>query len=218
MALERRLGEAQLNNLRAQLQPHFLFNALNTISSLTESDPGLARRLMARLGDLLRASLAHTARPLVPLGEELTFLDDYLSIESARFEDRITVSVDVDEDVVDVAVPSFLLQPLVENAIRHGLAPRVAGGHIDVSARRSGRSVVLSVRDDGVGLPVGWSPADGGGIGLGNLKSRLLALYGRDDLLSIANRDTGGVQVSVEVPLAAATPASNGHASDSKTE
>jgi two-component system LytT family sensor kinase len=118
--LERRLVEARLQSLRAQLQPHFLFNALNTISAFTETNPQTARRLMGQLGDLLRAALTHASRPLVTLGEELTFLDDYLAIESARFEGRITVSVRADDDLLNTMVPSFLLQPLVENAIRHG--------------------------------------------------------------------------------------------------
>ncbi len=132
--LERRLVESRLQSLRAQLQPHFLFNALNTISAFTETDPQTARRLMGQLGDLLRASLTHANRPLVTLGEELTFLDDYLAIESARFEGRIAVSVKADDDLLKVMVPSFLFQPLVENAIRHGVAPRVSGGRVDVTA------------------------------------------------------------------------------------
>lgn len=213
LSLERRLGEAQLQNLRAQLHPHFLFNALNTISSLTESDPSLARRLMARLGDLLRASLAHTAQPLVTLAEELTFLDDYLSIESARFEDRITIDVDVDEGSADILVPSFLLQPLVENAIRHGVAPRLSGGHIEVSASRAGPTLTLSVRDNGLGLPHDWSINGNAGIGLGNLRSRLGQIYGRSDLLSISAIATGGVEVRVSLPIA--MPSGSPVASDS---
>lgn len=204
LSLERRLAEAQLNNLRAQLQPHFLFNALNTISALTESDPPLARRLMARLGDLLRASLAHTAQPLVPLGEELTFLDDYLTIESARFADRITIHVEVDEQAADVLVPSFLLQPLVENAIRHGVGPRLSGGRVHVSAVRNGTALTLQVRDDGLGLHPDWDFDTHAGIGLTNLKSRLEHLYGHDGLLSIAPIASGGVEVRVTIPGAPA--------------
>ena len=151
--LERRLVEAQLQSLRAQMQPHFLFNALNTISAFTESNPQMARRLMAQLGDLLRASLRHAAQPLVTLGEELTFLDDFLAIESARFEGRIHVSVQADDDVLPMMVPGFLLQPLVENAIRHGVGPRLSGGHVSVTATRDRSTVRIRVRDDGVGLP-----------------------------------------------------------------
>ena len=137
--LERRLVESQLQSLRAQLQPHFLFNALNTISAFTETNPQMARRLMAQLGDLLRASLRHAAQPLVTLGEELTFLDDFLAIESARFEGRLHVSVRADDDLLPVMVPSFLLQPLVENAIRHGVGPRLSGGRVEITA--DGRAV-----------------------------------------------------------------------------
>lgn len=198
--LERRLAEAHLHNLRAQLQPHFLFNALNTISAFTESDPPMARRLTGQLGDLLRASLAHTSRPLVPLAEELTFLDDYLAIEGARFEDRIVVNVDADENAMDVAVPSFLLQPLVENALRHGVGPRQSGGRVDVSAKREGAMLILRVRDNGVGLRPGWDLNASTGIGLSNLRSRLAQLYGRDDLLEMTVNDAGGVDVTVKVP------------------
>ena len=198
--LERRLTEAQLHNLRAQLQPHFLFNALNTISSLTESDPGLARRLMAQLGDLLRASLAHTARPMVTLAEELTFLDDYLAIETARFGDRITVHVDADDDAAETLVPTFLLQPLVENALRHGVGPRVSGGRVEVSAVRNGSALLLCVRDDGLGLPEGWTFATHAGVGLSNLSARLEHLYGDQGRFSIEPITGGGVEVRVTIP------------------
>jgi two-component system, LytTR family, sensor kinase len=164
--LERRLAEARLQALRAQIHPHFLFNALNTISALTETDPRTARRLMERLGDLLRASLTLGSRPMVTLAAELTFLDDYLAIESARFEGRITVSVNVEDDAVNDMVPSLLLQPLVENAIRHGVVARVSGGHVEVMAARNGSRLQLRVRDNGVGLPPGWEFERNAGVGL----------------------------------------------------
>ena len=198
--LERRLAEARLHTLRAQLQPHFLFNALNTISAFTETNPRVARRLMEQLGDLLRASLTHTAQPLVTLGEELTFLDDYLAIESARFEGRIQVSVDVDDHLIDRRVPSFLFQPLVENAIRHGVAPRLSGGRIEVSASQEGPMLALRVRDNGLGLPPGWSFDHHAGIGLRNLAARLDALYRRSDLVRITPIESGGVEVVVQIP------------------
>jgi LytS/YehU family sensor histidine kinase len=200
--LERDLIEARLQGLRAQLQPHFLFNALNTISACTETDPQAARRLMGQLGSLLRASLSHADKPLVTLGEELTFLDDYLAIEAVRFEGRIEVTVDADDDTLDLQVPGFLLQPIVENAIRHGVAPRLSGGRVEVSAARSGATLVMRVRDDGVGLPAGWSFESHAGVGLSNIASRLAHLYGRTDLLGVHPRVDGGLEVVVTIPLA----------------
>jgi signal transduction histidine kinase len=203
-SLERRLAEARLHTLRAQLQPHFLFNALNTISAFTETNPRVARRLMEQLGDLLRASLTHTAQPLVTLGEELTFLDDYLAIESARFEGRIEVSVNVDDDLIDRRVPSFLFQPLVENAIRHGVAPRLSGGRIDVSATQEGPMLVFRVRDNGLGLPPDWRFEQHAGVGLRNLSARLDALYRRRDSVRVTPLQSGGVEVVVEIPASQA--------------
>jgi two-component system, LytTR family, sensor kinase len=199
--LERRLVEARLQSLRAQLQPHFLFNALNTISAFTETRPQTARRLMEQLGDLLRASLTHASQPLVTLGEELTFLDDYLAIESARFEGRITVSVHAEDGLLDIMVPSFLLQPLVENAIRHGVAPRLSGGHVEVTAARNGSMLKLRVRDNGVGLTPDWRLDRNSGVGLGNVISRLEHLYGQRDLLHIAAVASGGVEVQLDLPV-----------------
>jgi len=199
--LERRLVEARLQTLRAQLHPHFLFNALNTISAFTETNPRAARRLMERLGDLLRASLTHASQPLVTLGEELTFLDDYLSIESARFAERLMVSVVVPDGLLDLRVPSFLLQPIVENAIRHGIAPRVAGGTVRVTGECEGSTLMLRVRDDGVGLSEGWRFEECAGVGLRNVASRLAHLYGRSDLLRVAPARPGGVEVQITVPL-----------------
>jgi signal transduction histidine kinase len=199
--LETRLVEARLQSLRAQLQPHFLFNALNTISAFTETNPQAARRLMAQLGDLLRMSLTHAARPVVTLGEDLTFLDDYLAIETARYEGRLTVSVRVDEALLDTRVPSFLLQPLVENAIRHGVAPKLVGGRVDVTAARDDSILQLRVRDNGVGLRPGWQFPRDAGVGLTNVASRLEHLYGRSDLLAIAPAAGGGVEVRLDLPL-----------------
>jgi two-component system, LytTR family, sensor kinase len=203
--LERRLVESQLQSLRAQLQPHFLFNALNTISAFTESSPQTARRLMAQLGDLLRESLRHAARPLVPMGEELTFLDDFLSIESARFEGRLHVSVRADDDLLPVMVPSFLLQPLVENAIRHGVGPRLSGGRIEVTATGNSSAIRIRVRDDGVGLPPGWRFESDAGVGLRNVAARIEHLYGRPGLLRVVSLTSGGVEVQIDLPGEPAT-------------
>jgi signal transduction histidine kinase len=206
--LERSLAEARLQSLRAQLHPHFLFNALNTISAFTETNPQTARRLMGQLGDLLRASLTHASQPLVTLGEELTFLDDYLAIESARFEGRITASVHAEDDLLDVLVPGFLLQPLVENAIRHGVAPRLSGGHVEVTATRDESMLKLRVRDNGVGLRPGWRFDRGAGVGLGNVAARLEHSYGARDLLWIGADPSGGVEVRIDLPLRRATVSS----------
>lgn len=199
--LERHLVEARLQSLRAQLQPHFLFNALNTISAFTETNPQTARRLMGQLGDLLRTSLAHASRPLVTLGEELTFLDDYVAIESARFEGRITVSVQADDDLIDTMVPSFLLQPLVENAIGHGVAPRLSGGHVSVTATRDGPVLSLRVRDNGVGLPPNWQFHQNAGVGLRNVATRVEHLYGKRALFRISPIVSGGVEVQLGLPV-----------------
>lgn len=200
VALERRLVEARLQSLRAQLQPHFLFNALNTISAFTESNPKMARRLMAQLGDLLRASLRHTSQPFITLGEELTFLDDFLAIESARFEGRLNVSVHADDEQLTRMVPAFLLQPIVENAIRHGVGTRLSGGRVDVSITAKGRALNIRVRDDGVGLPPDWSFDRDAGVGLRNVADRLEQMYGTSGLLRITAVATGGVDVQIDLP------------------
>ncbi len=204
--LEAGLAEARLHALAAQLHPHFLFNALNTVSAYTEREPEVARHLMAELGTLLRASLDHAARPEVALADELAFLEAYLAIERARFGDRLAVTVRADEGVLAASVPAFLLQPLVENAIKHGVAPRAAGGRVDVEARRAGGRLALTVRDDGVGLPAGWALADHAGVGLGNVAGRLDALYPGDYRFGVGAAPGGGVLVEVEVPFRAAAP------------
>jgi LytS/YehU family sensor histidine kinase len=176
--------------------------------AFTETHPQAARRLMGQLGDLLRASLTHASRPLVSLGEELTFLDDYLAIESARFEGRINVSVHVDDGLLDVMVPSFLLQPLVENALRHGVAPRLSGGCVEGNATRDGSVLKLRVRDNGVGLPPDWQFHQDAGVGLVNVASRLEHLYGRSDPLRIGSIASGGVEVLLDLPLRLSAEAS----------
>jgi two-component system, LytTR family, sensor kinase len=198
--LERRLVESQLQSLRAQLHPHFLFNALNTISSFTESNPQMARRLMAQLGDLLRASLRHTAHPLVTLGEELTFLDDFIAIESARFEGRLEICVRADDDLLGVMVPGFLLQPLVENAIRHGVGTRLSGGRVEIAVTGDPAALRISVRDNGVGLRSDWNFDRHAGVGLRNIAARLEHLYGRADLMRLVPLPTGGLDVQIDLP------------------
>jgi LytS/YehU family sensor histidine kinase len=150
---------------------------------------------------LLRASLRYTSESTVTLGQELTFLDDYLAIESARFEGRVTVSVQAGDDLLPLRVPGFLLQPVVENAIRHGVSKRLTGGHVEVTASRDGQTLHLRVQDNGVGLPAQWQFPRDAGIGLRNIASRLEHLYGRTNLLQIGPPIPQGAEVKIEVPL-----------------
>jgi signal transduction histidine kinase len=207
--LESHLAEAHLRTLRAQLRPHFLFNALNTISAYTETDPRVARRMMAHLGALLRASLDHADGHEVTLERELTLLDNYLAIEMLRFEGRLTVDICVQDPARDALVPVFLLQPLVENAIRHGINAQMRGGHVRVHARRGDGWLFLAVEDSGIGLPAGWRLDDHAGVGLMNTTRRLEELYGADHKFQIEGAPSDGVRVQITLPYRAedgATP------------
>jgi len=199
--LETHLTEARLRVLQSQLNPHFLFNAFNTISAFTETDPKTARRMMARLGALLRSSLDHAGRQEVTLAEELRFLDDYLTIERLRFEDLLTVQIQVESGVRDALVPSFVLQPLVENAIRHGTGALLRAGTVHLSARPADDRLMLEVDDDGVGLPEGWRIEDHAGVGLSNIARRLQELYGFEHKFEVRNRAEGGVRVEIALPF-----------------
>jgi signal transduction histidine kinase len=206
---ETQLVQARLDVLKAQLHPHFLFNALNTISSLVHHDAAAADRMIARLSGLLRRALDEAGTSEVPLREELAFLESYLEIEQARFEDRLAVSWAVDPAALDARVPHLILQPLVENAIRHGIAPRATPGVVRISAERANGSLRLEVRDDGVGLPAGGgaSAADGArGVGLRNTRARLAALYGADHRLELSAGGTGGTILTMVIPFRPAYP------------
>lgn len=193
------LARAQVAALRAQMRPHFLFNALNTIAAVVPEDPARAERMIVSLGTLLRRSLERGEAHQVPLRTELELARCYLEIEQARYGDRVRASFDVNPEVADALVPPLVVQPLVENAVRHGLVPRAEGGHVRISAKRRGDRLRLVVADDGVGLPAGDRPAEG--IGLGNTRSRLRAGYGSRHRFTVAPRPGGGVEVTVEVPL-----------------
>jgi two-component system LytT family sensor kinase len=191
------LAEARLEALRLQLRPHFLFNALNTASAVLEENPRRARRIIGQLGELLRASLRTDARHLVSLREEAALVASYLEIEKERFGDRLTYDLGPGLDMSDVLVPSFILQPVVENAVRHGIAPREGPGHITVHASRFDTHVEIHVEDDGVGLGPGPMRE---GIGLSNTRRRLRELYQTPDALTLRSRPGGGLDVSIRVP------------------
>jgi len=186
-----------LENLRAQLQPHFLFNTLQSISTLIHRDQAAADRMLTDLSDLLRLSLRSTASQEVPLREELAFLDRYLDIMRMRFGDRLVIDVAADSAVRDALVPSLVLQPIVENVITHGMADRPDIGHVAVRARRNGNALWLEVSDDGPGLAA--PPADGNGIGLANTRERVARLYG--GLGSVELIANGGLTVRIAIPF-----------------
>ena len=196
--LEGRLAQAQNQALRMQLQPHFLFNTLNGISTLIQSDPETADRMVTRLADLLRMSLDLGSRHEVSLRQELAFIEAYLAIESLRFRERLQVRLDAPVALLEARVPTFLLQPLVENAIQHGLARRGRGGTLRVAASREEDWLVLDVVDDGVGFQVAYDH-----IGLKNTRERLQVLYGARHALDISSRPGEGTWVHIRIPFSA---------------
>lgn len=199
--LERLLAESRLSTLRSQLHPHFLFNTLNAISAHVERNPRIARSMLEQLGSLLRLSLEHAGEQEIPLEKELAFLDRYLALQKVRFEDRLDVEMGIEPSTLTCLVPTFVLQPLVENAIKHGIASRTARGLLRISARRENATLHLAVTDDGPGLPDGWHVETHQGVGLSNTMERLEHLYGSAHRFSIANRQNGGVSVDVSLPL-----------------
>jgi two-component system, LytTR family, sensor kinase len=200
--LEHSVSEARLNALRMQLDPHFLFNALNTISSHVERDPKLTRRMIEHLGDLLRMSLDSKDRQEVPLTEELALLGHYLEIQKIRFGNQLKVVMDVSPDVKYAAVPSMFIQPLVENAIRHGISRRAAGGTVTVHASAKDGRLEVRVLDDGVGLPRGWTLESSEGLGLSITRQRIEGLHPNGaSSFAVKNREEGGAAVEVVLPL-----------------
>src|SRR5262249_11033820 len=199
------LVEAQLDALQFQLRPHFLFNTLNSILPLVGRDPERARQMVIRLGELLRLSLQSEDTRLVTLEEEIAILEKYLSIERVRFRDRLEATISVDPEVASAKVPSFLLQPLVENAIQHGVGGRAGAGRIAVTAASDGGDLVLRVRDDGPGPQdeAGETPA---GIGLRNTRRRLEALYPGRYELTLRRAPQGGAEAAIRIPLTHAFP------------
>lgn len=209
--MERNFSEARLNALRMQLDPHFLFNALNTISSQLEGDPRLARTMIEHLGDLLRLSVEARDRQEIPLAEELAFLGHYVAIQKIRFADNLRIEIQVSPEVKYALVPSLIVQPLVENAIRHGISRRASGGTVTVSAKDDANQVHIRITDDGVGLPPGWDLETSSGTGLSVTQERIVGLHPNGSShFSVRPRPDGGTAVEISLPLRFAGERANG--------
>lgn len=197
--LQAQLARAELQILKMQLQPHFLFNTLNTIYNLAPQNSRKAQLMIARLSELLRLSLEHVSTETVPLQRELEFLNSYLEVEKTRFEERLQIVFEIDPETLDAEVPNMILQPLVENSVRHGIGKKAAGGTIRVSSRKTGNKLVLLVMDDGKGLSPGLSSVVRG-IGLSNTRARLAQLYGQDFHFDLSPA-MEGTKATIEIPF-----------------
>lgn len=189
--------EARLSALAAQVHPHYLFNALNTVAALVRTDPKAAERMVENVSQVLRRTLDRSDRVTAPLAEEIDYLKAYLAVEKERRGERLRVSYRVESETLDLPVPPLVLQPLVENALKHGLAERLEGGAVEIAAEVRGGQLLLTVSDDGLGL----APRHPEGTGLSNLRQRLLTLYGESASVSLEAR-APGVQATVAIPLA----------------
>lgn len=206
--LETRLTEARLQALQMQLNPHFLFNTLNAISALVHKDADAADRMIGQLSDLLRYALESTDAQEVPLRQELDFLERYLEIQQARFGQRLTVRREIEPETLEARVPNLVLQPMVENAIEHGIGPHARPGQIVLRATRRRDQLELQVQDNGGGLPKHGALEES--VGLGNTRARLQQLYGQEQQLELQNGDEGGLTVRITIPWRAAREAKSG--------
>ena len=206
--LETRLAQARLKTLEAELHPHFLFNTLHAISTLVHTQPDSADRMISRLSDLLRITFSRSDAACVSLHEEIEFLQKYLEIEQTRFQDRLTVDYAIDPDTLDAEVPRLILQPLVENAIKHGVSPQIGPGIVSVGARRDHERLYLTVKDNGVGLTGRTRARLDGGVGLSNTRDRLECLYGTDHALSFLE-SAPGLTVEMRLPFRRVSPGSD---------
>ncbi len=205
------LLKARMDALTSQINPHFLFNTLNTVSSLIRFDPDMARGVVFKLSNILRR-LLRKHETFVPLREELEFIDDYLDIEVIRFgPDKLQIFKEIDDETLDAFVPSMLLQPMIENSIKHGLAPRLEGGEIHIRTRHNDGRLLIEIEDNGLGIsPERLAEVYGGGIGISNAHERLRLLYGDQFKMDIRSQEGQGTQIHIEIPeLAAAEPAAN---------
>lgn len=201
LSLKTQLAQAQLRALKMQLHPHFLFNTLHSISSLVLEDPPKANSMIAQLGDFLRLTLENSNQQLVSLKEETEFLRCYLEIEQVRFGDRLTVALELEPQTLSVQVPHLILQPVVENAIQHAIAPRATRGHINIEAKRLNNLLRLEVKDNGPGIASNDALLGTEGVGLSNVRARLHQIYGSDFRFELMNGRDGGLTVVIEIPL-----------------
>jgi LytS/YehU family sensor histidine kinase len=197
--LAAQLAQAQLQALKMQIHPHFLFNTLNSIAALLHKDVEAADKMIARLGDFLRLTLKRSDTQTVDFGQELEFLKCYLNIEHIRFQDRLTIEMEIEPETLDIMVPNLILQPIVENAVRHGVARQTLPGHITIRALKKSDRLIMQVEDNGPGLKMNAN-GDFSGIGLNNTRARLKQFYGADYDFQIANSKTSGVIVTIEIP------------------
>jgi signal transduction histidine kinase len=200
---ELRLTQAELQSLKTQLQPHFLFNTLNAIAELIHEDAARADLTLTRLSDLLRLALSRGQTHELTLKEEIDFVRTYIEIQQTLLQDRLTVHWQIDDSTLDACVPALVLQPLVENAIQHGIAPRATGGSVTIASRHAGNRLELLVSDDGVGLPAKTERS--AGIGISNTRARLRHLYGEAQALEIDGRPGAGVVATLTIPFRIST-------------
>jgi len=200
-SLKTQLAHAQLKALKMQLQPHFLFNTLHSISSLVLEEPQKANSMIARLGDFLRLTLENSNQQLINLKEETEFLRCYLEIEQVRFGERLTVAFQLEPQTLSARVPHLILQPVVENAIQHAIAPRATRGYINIEAKRLNNVLRLEVRDNGPGIPSNEISPGAEGVGLSNVRARLHQIYRSDFRFELVNGRDGGVTVVMEIPF-----------------
>jgi LytS/YehU family sensor histidine kinase len=201
--LKAQLAQAKLQALKMQLHPHFLFNTLHSISSLVLEDPPKANGMIARLGDFLRLTLEHSEEQMVTVQQEIEFLRCYLEIEQVRFEDRLTVDFKIEATTLAAHVPHLILQPLVENAVRHAIAPHATPGFIQVEAKQRNGRLRLEVKDSGAGIKTNGNSVEKQGVGLSNVRARLKQIYGKDFSFEMVKVPEAGLTVVLEMPFRA---------------